>query len=667
MHYQHSPAFATLLLHLLIVVLSPASLSVFVEEDFKVVLITGEVRSALTRAGVTGSIGSLLLDAGWDVRAVSLTAITSLNGFSSNPLRERFEKDDWIKQDDGNFVMFDVGYYERFMGIAISGVLLTKGSVARQALQMVRDGDFCGKPSFSNTNRTHELIQVIRRACSSGLESYIGSGDVKHWPVVPKVKNGSSSIRQSGASVGKVCVVQLTANAGLYAAQPFVAALRDLKQDVGDGNFAHVYIGVNDEQVIRSASQTFRENNVSPDMILLHYDHPNKRPSPAQIASLSAIACISPSYIEAALRPDVIYKLPILLRNQNFTSKLSQLLGRQLDHEPYAARWRFISHLHDVYARDPLDVVIVGKYAGLPTMAYAYTTLIDSVRQAALQSMHRVRIHMIDALHLDVQPTDNDSSWVFGIESPEQEMYRKSWDQVVRADGLILAGGMGARGFDGLITVTQYARQNNKPILMICLGFQAAIVEFARNVLSLKDAHSAEIDKSTRHPVVSYMPFYDMANPGSDLKTGPHFTYLIPGTFFYALYSNQTRVRERFLHSYGFNPEYISMFNEAGLITVATNDHNNRSDALLMDRSQHPYFVGVQYHSEYESRPMRSAPTIIGLVLAAAGRLDQVLQQEGQYHEAMQELESMFDDRPDHELSTLPIDLGYGLGVEDVV
>ncbi|CAF3635703.1 unnamed protein product [Adineta steineri] len=258
---------------------------------------------------------------------------------------------------------------------------------------------------------------------------------------------------------------------------------------------------------------------------------------------------------------------------------------------------------------DEVTIALVGKYTALED---AYASVLKALNHAALFCNRKLKILFIHASDLEANTQKDDPV-----------KYHEAWQQLCSAHGVLVPGGFGARGIEGKIAAIEWARTQSKPFLGICLGLQCAVIEFARHVLHYKDAHSAEFDKC-EHQVVIEMPEHNPGNMGGTMRLGRRTTHFVNDeSIVKKLYGNKASVDERHRHRYEVNPAYIEECEKAGLKFVGRSDDNERMEILELEN--HPYFVAVQYHPEYISRPLKPSAPYLGLIWAACGELKNVL------------------------------------------
>jgi len=257
-----------------------------------------------------------------------------------------------------------------------------------------------------------------------------------------------------------------------------------------------------------------------------------------------------------------------------------------------------------------VSIAMVGKYTELSD---AYLSVIKALQHACLAASRKLRIEWIEAGSLESDSTEE-----------EAVAYEDAWRRVRAADGILVPGGFGGRGVEGKMLAAKYARENNRPYLGICLGMQIAVIEFARNVLGWEGANSTEIDAATPHPVVVFMPEGSTTHLGGTMRLGSRRTlFQTVDCIASKLYQRENYVDERHRHRYEVNPELVPQFEAAGLRFVGKDETGTRME--IVELKGHPFFVAAQYHPEFKSRPFKPSPLFLGLILAAAGKLDNFL------------------------------------------
>jgi CTP synthase len=462
---------------------------------------------------------------------------------------------------DGGEVDLDLGNYERFLGVDMTfDHNVTTGKVYKDVIENERAGDYLGK-----------TVQIIPHI----------TDDIKR------------RIREAAAGTD-VCIVEVGGTVGDIEGMPYLEALRQFahEQDEEDILFTHVTLvpySKNGEQKTKPTQHSVKELRsigLQPDVLVGRCTDrldPDTREKIALFCDVPVDAVFS--------NPDVedIYHVPLMIEEEGLDEYVMERLGLAAEALPRAERdngWR------EIVTQDQtgtVEVALVGKYA----MEDAYMSIHESLKHAGLERGVEVEVLWVDA----------------------DEMNEAHEGRLERADAVIVPGGFGARGTEGKIEAVRYARENGIPFLGLCLGFQMAVVEFARNVLGLEGAASAEITPETPHPVIDILPEqYEIEDMGGTMRLGAHETDIESETVAHSLYGADS-CTERHRHRYEVNPEYIEPLEEHGM--VFSGRAGNRMEILELPADEHPYFLGTQFHTEFRSRPGRASPPFVGLLDAA--------------------------------------------------
>jgi len=321
-----------------------------------------------------------------------------------------------------------------------------------------------------------------------------------------------------------------------------------------------------------------------------------------------------------------LYHVPLLLKDQNLLGYLQKRL--KLDEittdAPRISRglklmsmWKDLTVGHDRLF-DQVNIVLVGKYTALQD---SYTSVVKSLEHAALQCARKLTVTWVESTDLEVEAQH---------ERPKE--FHAAWQAVCTADGILVPGGFGLRGTEGMIAAAKWAREKKVPYLGICLGFQIAVIEFARNVCGLTEAHSAELLPSTPDPVVIFMPEISKTHLGGTMRLGLRQTTFQPGTEWSKvrqLYGGSEAIHERHRHRYEINPAYIDTIEAKGLIFTGKDTKGERMQVAEIE--DHPYFAGLQAHPEFCTRPLNPSPAYLGLIAAASKVLPEQIQRQRSY------------------------------------
>ncbi|RXH84461.1 hypothetical protein DVH24_027360 [Malus domestica] len=538
----------------------------------KYVLVTGGVVSGLGKGVTASSIGVVLKACGLRVTSIKIDPYLNTDAGTMSP----FEHGEVFVLDDGGEVDLDLGNYERFLDVTLTrDNNITTGKIYQSVLEKERRGDYLGK--------TVQVVPHITDAIKTWIES------VSVIPV--DGKEGPAD----------VCVIELGGTVGDIESMPFIEALRQLSFSVGQENFCLIHVslipvlGVVGEQKTKPTQHSVRELR-------------------ALGLTPHLLACRSAEAGNILNIHDVpnIWHVPLLLRNQNaHHSILQQLNLLSIAMPPDLRDWTKMAETYDNLTNS-VRIAMVGKYVGL---ADSYLSVVKALLHACVACSLKPSIDWIAASDLE-----DDSAKLI------PEAHAAAWGTLKNAACVLVPGGFGDRGVRGMILAAKYARENNVPYLGICLGMQISVIEFARSVLGLERADSTEFNAQTPNPVVIFMPEGSRTHMGSTMRLGSRRTlFQAPDCTTSKLYHNSEYVDERHRHRYEVNPDVIGVLEEAGLKFVGKDDSGRRME--ILELPSHPFYVGVQFHPEFKSRPGRPSPLFLGLILAATGQLETYLDQ----------------------------------------
>jgi CTP synthase len=518
----------------------------------KFIFVTGGVMSGLGKGITAASTGRLLANAGFDVTAVKIDPYLNVDAGTMNP----YQHGEVYVLKDGGEVDLDLGNYERFLDIDMTfDHNITTGKTYRDVIERERAGDYLG--------RTVQIIPHI-------------TDDIKR------------RIREA-AEGHDVCLIEVGGTVGDIEGMPYLEALRQFAHEEDDEDilFTHVTLvpySKNGEQKTKPTQHSVKELRsigLQPDIVVGRCEDRLDPKTKEKIA----LFCDVP--VDAVFsNPDVedIYHVPLMVEDEGLDEYVMDELGLAEDALPAERRtneWRDIVTRE---ATEEIDIALVGKYA----LEDAYISIHESLKHAGFETNTDVNVLWVDA----------------------DEMDDAHADRLEQADGIIVPGGFGARGIDGKLEAVRYARENGVPFLGLCLGFQMAVVEYARNVCGFEGAHSAEMDEDTPHPVIDILPEqYEVEDMGGTMRLGAHETDIEPGTLAHEVYDD-TACTERHRHRYEVNPDYIDDLETAGM--VFSGRASNRME--ILELPAHPFFFGTQFHPEFRSRPGRASPPFLAFV-----------------------------------------------------
>ncbi len=527
----------------------------------KYIFFTGGVVSSVGKGVTAAATGLLLKSRGFKVTVQKLDPYINVDPGTMSP----YQHGEVYVLDDGAETDLDLGHYERFVDIRLGRFSnFTTGQVYAEVISKERHGDYLGG-----------TIQVIPHITNE-IKRRIG--------LVGKETGAEVVILEIGGTVGDI------------ESQPFVEALRQLRNEVGRENtfFVHVtwlpFIGATQELKTKPTQHSvsaLRSIGISPNMIIARSDFPVED----DLCDKIALFCdVDRRAVVPMVTAHVLYEVPLLLEKAGVGDYIVERLGLQARATPDWAPWKHL--VEEVRKPKPVvNIALVGKYVELKD---AYMSVREAIKHAALSLGVEAEIQWVHSADLEKG---------------------KGWEEVKAADGIIVPGGFGSRGIEGKIQAAGYARENKIPYLGLCLGMQVMCVEFARNVLGHEDANSTEFDRSTKYPVIDLMlEQRAITDMGGTMRLGLYPCVLQPGTKAAEAYGEE-RVEERHRHRWEFNNNYQEEFKKAGMAFSGISP-----DGMLVEISEiidHPYMVGSQFHPEFLSRPMRPHPLFVGLIKAA--------------------------------------------------
>ncbi|HKJ59637.1 MAG TPA: CTP synthase (glutamine hydrolyzing) [Halobacteriales archaeon] len=520
----------------------------------KFIFVTGGVMSGLGKGITAASTGRLLANAGFDVTAVKIDPYLNVDAGTMNP----YQHGEVYVLKDGAEVDLDLGNYERFLDVDMTSENnVTTGKVYQHVIDRERSGDYLGK-----------TVQIIPHI----------TDDIKKR--VREVADGHD-----------VCIVEVGGTVGDIESMPFLEALRQFahEEDEDDILFMHVTLvpySKNGEQKTKPTQHSVKELRsigLQPDILVGRSEDRLEDGTREKIA----LFCDVPTNAVFS-NPDVddIYHVPLVVEEEGLDEFLMSELDLTVRALPPARRLDDWRELVTRETTGSVDVALVGKYG----LEDAYISIHESLKHAGLECGVEVN-----------------STWVHA-----EDVADGNDEPLHDVDGVVVPGGFGSRGTLGKIEAIRFAREHDVPFLGLCLGFQMAVVEFARNVLDLGGAHSSEIDPETPHPVIDLLPEQaDVDEMGGTMRLGAHETDIDPGTLAHRLYDADVCV-ERHRHRYEVNPEYIERLEDAGL------RFSGRAGPRMeiLELPDHPYFLGTQFHPEFRSRPGRASPPFVGFLSA---------------------------------------------------
>lgn len=533
----------------------------------KYIFVTGGVVSSLGKGITAASIGRLLKNRGLKVTIQKFDPYINVDPGTMSP----YQHGEVFVTDDGAETDLDLGHYERFIDENLNKYSnITTGKVYSNVIRKERRGDYLGG-----------TVQVIPHITNEIKDQVFRASEATHADVV---------ITEIGGTVGDI------------ESLPFLEAIRQVKSDFGKKNVMYIHCtlvpfikaaGELKTKPTQHSVKELRSLGIQPDAVVLRTEHEISQDMKDKIALFCDIREEAVIEMQDAAN---LYEIPLSLQEQH----LDQIICDHFELEVGGADMTEWKELVDRVSNlsKTVNIGLVGKYVELQD---AYISVVESLKHAGFAFDADVNVHWINSEKMDVGTI------------------REKLSQV---DGVIVPGGFGDRGIEGKIEAIRYARENNIPFFGICLGMQLATVEFARNVLGYQDAHSAEINPNTTHPIIDLLPEQkDVEDLGGTLRLGLYPCKLKEGTKTKAAYDGAEMVEERHRHRYEFNNEYREEMEAKGFIFSGTSPDGRLVETIEIQ--DHPWFVACQFHPEFKSRPTRPQSLFKGFVGAAVEQNNQ--------------------------------------------
>lgn len=547
----------------------------------KYVVVSGGVVSGLGKGVTASSIGVVLKACGLRVTSIKIDPYINTDAGTMSP----FEHGEVFVLDDGGEADLDLGNYERFLDVTLTkDNNITTGKVYQAVIERERKGEYLGK-----------TVQVVPHI----------TDEIQNW--IDRVSNIPVDGNQGPADV---CVIELGGTVGDIESMPFIEALRQFQFRVGADNFCLVHVslvpvlGVVGEQKTKPTQHSVRELRalgLFPHLLACRSADPLEQ---ATKEKLSQFCHVPADHILNLHDVSKIWHIPLLLRDQGGHLAILKQLNLGSVPPPVLDAWQLRAERWDNLATE-VRVAMVGKYTGL---ADSYLSVLKALQHACIACSRKLVVDWVAATDLE-DPNNT-------------EVYEQAWSNLKGADGVLVPGGFGDRGIQGMILAANYARTAGVPYLGICLGMQIGVIEYARSVLGLTSANSTEFDPASPHPCVVFMPEVSKTHMGGTMRLGTRRTLLTtPDCMAAKLYQKESFVDERHRHRYEVNPEMVEKLENLGELRFVGKDETGRRMEIV-ELGGHPFYVGVQFHPEFKSRPGKPSPVFLGLVLAASKQLD---------------------------------------------
>lgn len=531
----------------------------------KYIFVTGGVVSSLGKGITAASLGRLLKSRGYRVTIQKFDPYINIDPGTMSP----YQHGEVFVTDDGAETDLDLGHYERFIDINLSkNSNTTTGKIYQSVINKERRGDYLGGTVQVIPHITNEIKERVFR---------VGQQD-----------NADFVITEIGGTVGDI------------ESLPFLEAIRQVKKDVGKNDVLYIHVtlvpyisaaGELKTKPTQHSVKELRSIGISPDILVCR----SEKPISKEMREKMAMFCdVDPDAVIQNLTARSIYEVPMLMEKQGLDTIVLRKLAME-DKPKDMQGW------HDMVARmlkkydKKVTIAVVGKYVALQD---AYISITESLRHAAVANETELDIHWVNAEEIEADDTDMDKV-------------------MAGVDGILVPGGFGNRGIEGKIKAIQYAREHKIPFFGICLGMQCAVIEFARHVCGMADANSSEFNPNSTHPVIDLMPEQiDVEDLGGTMRLGLYPCKVYPDTLTSKAY-NAELIYERHRHRYEFNNAFREEIVGKGLVLGGTLPNGRLVEIVELPESEHPWFLGAQFHPEFKSRPTNPHPLFREFVGAA--------------------------------------------------
>ena len=526
----------------------------------KYIFVTGGVTSSLGKGIIAASLAKLLQARGYSVTIQKLDPYINIDPGTLNP----YEHGECYVTNDGAETDLDLGHYERFLNRPTSQANnVTTGRIYQSVIEKERRGEFLGKTVQVIPHITDEIKHRIKLLGDTGefevVITEIGGtvGDIEALPYIESVRQLIWELEDD------CCVVHLTLI-------PFLATTGELKT-----------------KPTQHSVKTLLESGLQPDVLVCRSEHALSYEIKRKLAQFCNVR---KEAVVESLDAKSIYAVPVLMQNEGLDQVVLEKLGLPLQGESDLKNWKeFLSKLE--YPKREVTIGLIGKYVELKD---AYKSIVEAFIHAGAENECQVKL-----------------KWIHSESLSRCEMS----EQVKGLSGVLVAPGFGDRGFEGKLEAVRYAREEGIPFLGICLGMQAAVIEYARNVLGLESAHSTEMAADSAHPVIDLMDDQkEISNKGGTMRLGAYDCVLQEGSKAAEVYKRK-EINERHRHRYEYNNAYKDLLTEAGLIASGVNPDTGLVE--IVEIKEHPWFLGVQFHPEYKSTVVNPHPLFVGFVKAA--------------------------------------------------
>ncbi|WVR05540.1 CTP synthase [Kwoniella sp. DSM 27419] len=556
----------------------------------KYILVCGGVISGIGKGVIASSTGLILKAAGLKVTAIKIDPYMNIDAGTMAPT----EHGEVYVLNDGGETDLDLGNYERYLDVSLNkDNNVTTGKVYQHVIERERKGDYLGKTVQIVPHLTNAIQDWIERVSKIPVD---GTGEEPD-----------------------VCVVELGGTVGDIESMPFIEALRQFQFRVGHDNFALIYVslipvvaGEQKTKPTQAGVRDLRGLGLLPDLIACRC---TDKLLTATMEKVSMFCHVSPKQVMGVHNVNSTYHVPVLLQEQGMLDYFKKRLNLgEISIKPelkqkgqdFMGRWKAMT-VGQERLFESVSIVLVGKYTSFED---SYMSVVKALEHASMRCGKKLELQWVDSS--DLEPEAQFSNPV---------KFHDAWSAVCSAKGIIVPGGFGHRGTEGMIAAVKWAREQKVPFLGICLGFQVAVIEWARNVCGLKDANSSELVPDVEHPVICFMPEISKTHLGGTMRLGLRPTIFqanTEGSKLRKLYGDREVAWERHRHRYEVEPRYVEQLeSKGGLRFIGKDERGERMQMAELD--DHPYFVALQAHPEFCSRPLNPSPPFLGLIAAACG------------------------------------------------
>jgi CTP synthase len=531
------------------------------EQKCKYIFVTGGVTSSLGKGIISASLAKLLQARGYRVTIQKLDPYINVDPGTLNP----YEHGECYVTEDGAETDLDLGHYERFLNVPTSQANnVTTGKIYQTVIDNERRGDYLGKTVQVIPHITDEIKRRIKILGESG--------------------NFDIVITEIGGTVGDI------------ESLPFIEAVRQLQWDMGEDNAIVIhltlipYLTAAGELKTKPTQHSVRfllESGVQPDILVCRTEHSLN----SEIRRKIALFCnVNVNAVIESIDVSTIYDVPMVMLKEKLDKVVLSKLKLAARQEPVLEEWKeFLQHIK--HPKNEINIALVGKYVELPD---AYKSINESFIHAGAANECKVNLKYV---HSELITDENVA------------------DKLKDFQGVLVAPGFGGRGIDGKLVAIQYARENNMPFFGICLGMQCCVIEFARNVIGFKDAHSSEMNNQSKHLVIDIMSEQkNITQKGGTMRLGAYECVLQKGSLASKIYG-KSKITERHRHRYEFNNQFTKDFEKHGMVVTGTNPETGLGE--IVEIPKHPFFIGVQFHPELKSTVENPHPIFVKFIKKA--------------------------------------------------